>query len=96
MRRNKTQTLGDVLQEYVKALKLQGKLDEVRIKDEWNEMMGGAIANSTKEVYMKNDILFVHLKSSIIRNELFMMRSSIVNRLNEKIGKNVIREMILK
>ena len=96
MRRRNIQTLGDVLQEYVKALKLQGKLDEVRIKDEWNEMMGGAIANSTKEVYMKNDILFVHLKSSIIRNELFMMRSSIVSRLNEKIGKNVIREMILK
>ena len=96
MQRRKTQTLGDILQDYVKALKLQGKLDEVRIKDEWNEMMGGAIANSTKDVYMKNDILFVHLKSSIIRNELFMMRSSIVNRLNEKIGKNVIREMILK
>ena len=69
MRRNKAQTLGEVLQEYVKALKLQGKLDEVRIKDEWNEMMGGAIANSTREVYLREDILFVHLNSSIIRNK---------------------------
>lgn len=96
MRKSNTQTLGQVLQEYVKALKIQGKLDEVKIRDHWNEMMGGAIANSTKEVYMKEDLLFVYLKSSIIRNELFMMRSSIAKRLNERIGKDLIREVILK
>jgi predicted nucleic acid-binding Zn ribbon protein len=96
MRRSNAQTLGEVLQEYIKTLKLQGKLDEVKIHDHWNEMLGLTIANATKEVRLHNNVLFVYMKSSIIRSELNMMRTSIAKALNERMGKELITEIIIR
>ena len=96
MRRSNTQKIGDVLQEYVRALKIQSKLNEVRIRERWEELMGPTIASATKSVVLYNGNLVVQLKSSVIRNELMMMKSKIAERLNESMGQNVIQRVVLK
>ncbi len=96
MRHTKTQTLGEVLQQYVEALKIGAKLKEVSLVRQWEDVVGTYIANATTNIYIKDKKLFVSLKSSIIRNELLMIRSELARRLNEKSGEEIITEIILR
>jgi hypothetical protein len=56
--------------------------------------MGSPIAKYTKDVYIKNKRMYVKLTSSVIREELSMGKSKIVNMVNEEIGRVVILDIV--
>ena len=95
MRRENTRPIGEVLSEYIDAFRLKGKLAEVTILNSWEEVVGQNIASKTKDLRISNRILYVKIQSSILRQELMMIRSEIVKRLNEKAGSDVIQEIVL-
>jgi predicted nucleic acid-binding Zn ribbon protein len=96
MRRSETQSLGKVIKEYLKESRMDGKLAEVEAINSWETIIGKTIARATTNLYIKNGVLYVHLKSSIVRNELFMMRHQIVDAMNKHVGQPVIRQIILR
>jgi hypothetical protein len=96
MRRSKTITLAEAMQDYIKEMKLGDKLREVGIIDSWEKTVGKAIASRTSRVYIKDGILYVHLNSSIVRNELLMIREALREKLNETAGAVVIKDIVLK
>lgn len=91
MRRSNSQTLGEVLMEYVQALKLGPRLHEMAAGRYWEEVMGQNIARLSSDVRLKNGVLYVRIHSAELRNELFMRRSDIVIRLNRRIGSNAVQ-----
>ena len=58
--------------------------------------MGKIIAKRTKSDYIKDKNLYVFLNSSVLRNELMMMRQEIIDTLNKRVGENVIDDIRLK
>ncbi|MCD4832398.1 MAG: DUF721 domain-containing protein [Bacteroidales bacterium] len=96
MRKKNTQKIDEVVKEYLKAFKIDDKLKEVRLIKSWEEVVGKTIARSTSNIYIKNRKLFVKLNSSVIRNELFMLREGLKKALNDKAGEEIIDEIILK
>ncbi len=96
MRKKNTQKLDEVIKEYLKALKIDDKLKEVELIRSWDEIVGKTIARSTDQIYIRDRKLFIRLKSSVIRNELFMLREGLTKALNDKVGHSVIDEIILR
>jgi predicted nucleic acid-binding Zn ribbon protein len=96
MRRKNTQTIGEVLHEYVDAMSMRKRLKESRIEKIWEEILGKHSASLTRKVYIKQGVLFAHLKSSVLRNELLMMREKIIARVNEAAGETIVNKIILK
>ena len=96
MRKSNTQKIGEVVKEYLDEMKLSQKLKEVSIVKSWEELMGKAVANRTKSIYIKNKVLHIHLNSSVLRGELIRMRQSIIDRINEKAGEQIIEKIVLK
>jgi predicted nucleic acid-binding Zn ribbon protein len=96
MRRSKTISLAEAMQDYIREMKLGDKLREVNIIDSWEEMVGKAIANRTSKVYIKDSILYVNLKSSVVRNELMMIREALRQKINEKAGGEYIKEIVFR
>lgn len=96
MRKKNTQKIDEVIKEYLKALKIDDKLKEVNLIKSWDDMVGKTIAKSTKEIFIKDRKLFIRLNSSVIRNELFMLRDGLKKALNDKAGEEIIDEIILK
>ncbi len=90
MRRKQTISLGDAIAEVIKLQKLDKRLYETRLLDSWQEVLGPAIANYTENKYIKNKVLYVKLSSSVLRNELMMSRSQLLEALNKKVGADVI------
>ena len=61
MRKSNTQKISEVINEYLKDSGLKQKLQESRISNHWEEIMGKVVAKRTKSVYIKNKTLFVIL-----------------------------------
>lgn len=96
MRKKNTQKIDEVIKEYLKAFKLDDKLKEVELIRAWEDVVGKTIARSTKKIFINKRRLFVQLNSSVIRNELFMLRDGLKKALNDKVGQSIIDEIILK
>lgn len=96
MRRSKTISLAEAMKDYIKEMNLEGKLNEIGIINSWEETVGKAIASRTSKVYIKDKILYIHLTSSVVRNELLMLRQALKEKLNEKAGSEVIKDIVLR
>jgi predicted nucleic acid-binding Zn ribbon protein len=96
MRRSNTQSLSEVLRDYVKGTSIEKKLKEVDIVQSWEELLGKTIAHYTKNISLKNRILYLEINSSVVKNELFMMREEIRRKLNEKAGEELVDKIIFK
>lgn len=96
MRRKETQKISDILKEFTKESNLDQKLQEARLVENWGKMLGPMIENSTRKIFISNRVLFVYLESSVIRHELFMMRTKIQDALNNSVGENVIDNIVFR
>jgi predicted nucleic acid-binding Zn ribbon protein len=96
MRRTEIQSLGSVIQEYLKENKFDKKLAEVEIVSSWESIIGKQIARATSSIFIKDGTLHLHMKSSIVRNELLMMRSDIIRVINQRAGFEIIKAIVLK
>ena len=96
MRRSKTISLAEAMKDYIREMNLEGKLNEIELIDSWEETVGKAIASRTSKIYIKDRVLYIHLSSSVVRNELLMLRQGLKERLNEAAGSEVIKDIVLK
>ena len=96
MRRSKTITLAEAIKDFVNEMGLSERLDETSLINSWEDIVGKAISSRTSKIYIKDHVLFVHLSSSVVRNELQMLKESLKNKLNEKAGKLLIKDVVLR
>jgi len=96
MRRSKTISLAEAIKDYIREMNLEGKLVEINLINSWEEIVGKAISSRTSKVYIKDHILYVHLNSSVVRNELMMLREALKEKLNNRAGSEVIKEIVLR
>lgn len=75
---------------------LDGPLNEMRLIEKWPEIVGAPLAAQTEKLYIKDHTLFLHVKSAIVRNELNLMRTPLIARLNKAVGNNVISNIVLR
>jgi predicted nucleic acid-binding Zn ribbon protein len=95
-RQNNILLLKDVLRQCIREAGWEEKLQEARVLLLWDELLGPAVARATRQKYIASRKLFVRLNSSIVRQQLFMMRREIVETLNRQAGASVIDELILQ
>ena len=96
MRRSKTISLAEAVKDYIREMNLGGKLSEIGVINSWEEIVGKAISSRTSKIYIKDHVLYVHLNSSVVRNELLMLREALKEKLNEKAGSEVIKDIVLR
>jgi len=95
-RHNDISDLKDALKDFVKTNKLQKGLDKVNVEDAWKRLMGNGVNNYTTAVKLDRETLYVQLSSSVLREELSYGKSKIIDMLNEEIGREVIKKLILR
>lgn len=90
MFRRDVQSISDLLNMYLRREGLETPLLQKRAVDAWDTLMGPSITRYTGEKFIKNQTLFVKILNPALRQDLTMMRSRIVKRINESVGSQVI------
>ncbi|MCD4792532.1 MAG: DUF721 domain-containing protein [Bacteroidales bacterium] len=94
MRRNNTEPLKHVLKRFVQAIGGEHKIKEIQLKRNWEELMGKNIAEQTEYMYIKRGVFYIKLRSSVVKHELSMMKSQIVERINSDAGETLINDVV--
>lgn len=93
MIRSKSKPLGDILMQYLRSEGLETPLLEYRITQAWSPVVGEVISKYTSEVYVRNSILHVKLKSPALKQNLMMMHQELARKLNAHVGSQVISDV---
>lgn len=96
MERKDVKKIDSLLHQFVKAHGLERGLAEYRLMKSWKDLLGITVAKKTKSLRIQNRKLFVTLHSSVVRNELSMMKEALVPKLNEAAGMDVIDDVVLR
>ena len=96
MEKTNIRKIRDILQDFLRENKLDIRLKERQVMDSWAELMGKTISKATRQIYIRERKLYVVISSSVIRNELHMLKQDIVKKINEKAGEDIITELVLR
>lgn len=96
MKRRNAEPIGLLIRQFLRQNGMESPLNEYRLVQMWQEVVGEAITKYTSNLYIRNQILYVHLTSSVLRQELMMGRDLLVRKLNEKVGSQVIVNIIFR
>ena len=96
MKRNDAQQIGDMIRKFFRQNGLESPLNEYRLVQAWNDVVGPVISRYTTNLYIKNQILYVHLSSSVLREELMMGCDVLFRNLNQQVGAQVIVNIIFR
>jgi hypothetical protein len=89
-------TVGDVLKQIIQANKLQPGMDQIDVKEAWQNLMGNGVNSYTKNVALRGSTLYVELSSSVLREELSHGKSKIIAMINEELQREVIKDVVLR
>lgn len=96
MKKGYDHTLKEVMEELLKAYRWEEKLDVVKLKKSWDSIVGKIIAKHTTHIDVRNRVLYVKIDSSVIRSELMLARSKIVDSINKEMGYKMVDELALR
>jgi predicted nucleic acid-binding Zn ribbon protein len=94
MRKANDKSLKDAIEQMLNVYKIKRRFDETAVVAAWPELVGKPVANRTKELFIRDKKLFLRIESSVIKNELMMMRAQIMEKINEKANSILIEEVI--
>ncbi|MCF8322173.1 MAG: DUF721 domain-containing protein [Flavobacterium sp.] len=95
-RLNNQSTVGAILKEIIQVNKLQPGMDQIDVKEAWQNLMGNGVNHYTKNVVLKGSTLYVELSSAVLREELSHGKSKIVAMINEELKREVLKEVVLR
>ena len=96
MRGNNNRVIGDIIMKLMKNPKLAGKLDELDALQAWEEIIGRQICKYVTDQKICNGTLYVKLKSAVVRNELSYKKSEFISQINNRLGKKLLTNIVLK
>ena len=96
MRRTTATPIGQLVRQYLRQEGLETPLAQQRLLDAWPQVMGPVITSYTRELYIINQTLHVHLNSAVLRQELSSSRDMIVRNLNQYVGVDVIADIVFR
>ena len=88
------QPVKDSIQALLKAYRIQGKVSQVQVVASWEKIMGKAIALKTKELYFKDNKLFVLLTSAPLKHQLIMSKTRVIELINLEVGAGIVEEVV--
>ena len=93
---NDNMSISDALKEFVEVNRLEKGLDKVNVSDAWAKLMGNGVNNYTSSVQLERQTLYIQLTSSVLREELSYGKQKIIDMLNEELGKEIIKKLVLR
>ncbi|MES2689069.1 MAG: DUF721 domain-containing protein [Bacteroidota bacterium] len=95
-RKDNDQTLKEAIGDFFKSERMDGKLMEVNITNNWEKIVGKLIASQTNKMYFHEGKLHLQIESPALRQELNYQRFKIVELVNKEAGAEIIKDVVVR
>lgn len=87
------QTLKKAIKNVVRESGIDKALKQESAVFLWEEVVGKTVSAVTEAKKVENGVLLIKTQSSTWRQELYLQKKQIINKINTKIGSNAIKEI---
>lgn len=96
MKEGKTKPIDELVAQVLRQMGLEQKFKEYEVRQIWPEVVGQMIASRTKSLEVREGKLFVTFTSAVVRNEIMMVKEGLTKALNDRVGAEVIQEIVIR
>ena len=96
MKEGKTRKIDELVAQVLRQMGLEQKFKEHEICEVWPEVVGQMIASRTKNISVADGKLFVTFTSAVVRYEILMVKEGLLRALNERMGSEVVKEIVVR
>lgn len=96
MEKKQAQPIKNIINEILKRQHLDHKMLENRVVRSWEKVIGKNVARATTQIFMNNGTLYLSINSSVMRNELLMLKDKIMDALNQEVGHVVVTAIVIR
>lgn len=89
-------SLQKALQQFLQRSQLREGIRSMQIEEVWASLMGQTIARYTDKIQIVQHTLFITTTVAPLKNELVYQKNTIRDRVNEALGENLIREVVIQ
>jgi hypothetical protein len=95
-KRRKTTEVGALIDELLVKYRISHDSLEHSIREKWTDLVGEANASYSHPLAVERNLLVVLVSHSVVRNELFLHRETIVEKLRKLPGCDQVRGLALR
>ena len=96
MKRENSQILAQVIEQYIQELNLEDDLFRTRVFATWDIIVGAKLAELTSSKFYKDGVLYCSINSSVMRSQLLFRKDDIIAQLNKLLNVNCIKNVVLR
>jgi hypothetical protein len=89
-------SMAEALQQFLKESRLKGDVQALQIYDAWESIMGKTVARYTEQIRLIDGKLIISTSVAPLRNELIFQREKIISKVNELMGAEVVKELLIQ
>lgn len=88
-------SLADALKQFLNQSRIKQEIQSLQIEDHWEKIMGETISNYTDKIEIRKHTLFIYTTVAPLKNELVFQKDLIAQRINESMGENLVKEVVI-
>jgi predicted nucleic acid-binding Zn ribbon protein len=92
-RNSNEQSLGQVINDMLKAYRLEGRMRELDVAAAWEQAMGSVVAKKTREVKLRGKNLIVSLESGVMKEEFSLNKQRVIDLVNDQLGERIVEHL---
>ena len=95
MKRSNERSLDEAIVDMIELLGLRERLDEQKVREGWEEVAGRLVARHTRTLRLRDGRLTITVDSAPLRQELGFLRTVMAEQINRRLGREVVREVVV-
>ena len=88
--------ISDLLSQLYQQNNLSSVVDVYQVRSAYNEVVGELIAKLTQSLRFESGILYVRLLSAALRHEMTLRKQSLMDRINQRLGRPVVEDILFQ
>lgn len=91
-----TYKLGDAIRKYIDQSRIKNGLRTHQINSAWELMMGRVVAGHTDSLKLEGSTLFVKTAVGPLKAELEYQKPVMLKRINELLGQEIVKKIVVQ
>ena len=96
MKKKNDVSLQEAMKDMLREYRLTPQLNETRIKMLWEKLMGKTISTYTSNIQVRKNVLYLTILSAPLKHELSFGKEKIRSLLNDELGEEYIKEVVIR
>ena len=88
--------MAEALKQLLEKSHWKPKVTELRMRDEWETIVGKTISRYTRSIALYGKTLTIYTDVAPLKQELLLGKEQLIARLNEYFEEKVVEEIIIK